>query len=158
MKAHKREIVGVFLSSEVSGRAVSDKKDKICGEWMKACPLTSPTDLAPAPAAVECSACNALVNDTAFLLRRAALWPGHTHWAEKQVYEALEQACLHVTYRHRHGATLQPACDDLADEFGKLVVEGALRGDSWPAIRRRLCVEAADVCPVQGGDDDDGEL
>ena len=38
MKAHKRELVGIFLSAEVAGKIVPEKKDKASGsgkDWKK---------------------------------------------------------------------------------------------------------------------------
>jgi len=36
--AHKREIVGKFLGTELSGRTLPDKKDAICADMVHACP------------------------------------------------------------------------------------------------------------------------
>lgn len=46
--AHKREIVGKFLGTELNGRTLPDKKDAICADMVHACPKHDERELSSA--------------------------------------------------------------------------------------------------------------
>eukprot|EP00976_Prorocentrum_cordatum_P115111 1195957-Prorocentrum_minimum.AAC.6 len=144
MLGYKREIVGKFLATELSGRVIPDKKDSMCHDMVKACPKSNGIVLTN-----QCQFCRASMKDMAFEMRRRQ--SVNQAKAERHVRDVLETVCMYTYYRHRaKGSALQEACDDLVDEYETGIVTEVLQGlngaQSWKDVEHAVCVDMTDMC------------
>jgi len=143
MKGHKREIVGVFLSSTLDRTLLPEKKAKICRDLSQACPAVM-----EAPPSSKCGRCKAFVDTLAFDLRMQGPLD-QAKGLKRQLWDTFEHFCTKMQYRIPKSDKTQELCEDIVDDHGHELEKALKRGDDWPAIRELMCSKLDRHCKTE---------
>lgn len=159
MAAHHRPMVGKFLHGEEKFSTTLSRSQKperirsVCTNLGKSCPDWPPPELSVKKPADKCAACQGVVMDGSYLLRRSRygeLPPSALKKKKLEVFEIMENLCLDTFTRHDDDPTSRhEICNQLWEEDEDAVIDIIMKHNDQKddtAAVKALCVQKFDLC------------
>jgi len=157
MKNHHRPMVGKFLHGEEKFSSSLSKTQKparirsVCTELGKVCPAWPPAELEVKSKQDACNACQGVVMDAAFLLRRSTFGELSASALKKkklEIFDMLENLCLDTYTRHDDEPTARhDVCAHMWEEDEDEMIDTMIKHfkDTTAAVQA-MCVDKFEFC------------